>query len=166
MIKLLVLDVDGCLTDGKIIYTSNASEVKEFHVKDGLAIASWIRMGHHVAIITGRNSSIVQRRADELGITHLYQGVKDKDKVLREIVASLNLKMYEVAAIGDDLNDYGMLQAVGRSFTPKNGVKEIQELVNTVLSRNGGDAAVREMIDILIEENDQKDVFLNLWIEE
>ncbi|MEN4053262.1 MULTISPECIES: HAD hydrolase family protein [Sulfurimonas] len=166
MIKLLVLDVDGCLTDGKIIYTSNSSEVKEFHVKDGLAIASWIRMGNHVAIITGRNSFIVKRRADELGVQHLHQGIKDKEKVLREIVESLNLQMYEVAAIGDDLNDYGMLSLVGRSFTPNNGVKEIQELVDTVLSRNGGDAAVREMIDIIIEENDQKDEFLSLWIEE
>ena len=166
MIKLLVLDVDGCLTDGKIIYTSNSSEVKEFHVKDGLAIASWIRMGHYVAIITGRNSFIVKRRADELGVQHLHQGIKDKDKVLREIVASLNLQMYEVAAIGDDLNDYGMLSLVGRSFTPNNGVKEIQELVDTVLSQNGGDAAVREMIDIIIEENDQKEEFLSLWIKE
>lgn len=166
MIKLLVLDVDGCLTDGKIIYTSNSSEVKEFHVKDGLAIASWIRMGNHVAIITGRNSFIVKRRADELGIEHLHQGIRDKERVLREIVASLNLQMYEVAAIGDDLNDYKMLSMVGRSFTPNNGVKEIRELVDTVLSRNGGDAAVREMIDIIIEENDQKDQFLSLWIEE
>ncbi len=166
MIKLLVLDVDGCLTDGKIIYTSNSSEIKEFHAKDGLAIASWIRMGNHIAIITGRNSFIVERRSNELGVQYLYQGIKNKEKVLREIVESLNLQMYEVAAIGDDLNDYGMLSLVGRSFTPNNGAKEIQELVDTVLSRNGGDAVVREMIDIIIEENDQKDEFLSLWVEE
>jgi len=73
MIKLLVLDVDGCLTDGRIIYTSNASEIKEFNVKDGLAIASWIRMGHQVAIITGRDSFIVQKRAVELGIQQRVQ---------------------------------------------------------------------------------------------
>ena len=166
MIKLLVLDVDGCLTDGKIIYTSSPTEVKEFNVKDGLAIASWIRMGHHVAIITGRNSFIVQRRADELGIQHLYQGIKDKDKILRQIVESLHLEFSEVAAIGDDLNDYGMLSIVGRSFTPNNGVSEIQKLVNTILSKNGGDGAVREMIDIIIEENKQKEEFLSLWIKD
>ena len=166
MIKLLVLDVDGCLTDGKIIYTSNSTEVKEFNVKDGLAIASWIRMGHHVAIITGRNSFIVKRRADELGIQHLYQGIKDKDKILRQILESLALDFSEVAAIGDDLNDYGMLSLVGRSFTPKNGVKDIQALVSTVLSHNGGDGAVREMIDIIIEENGQKEEFLSLWIKD
>ena len=166
MIKLLVLDVDGCLTDGKIIYTSNSSEVKEFNVKDGLAIASWIRMGHHVAIITGRNSFIVKRRADELGVQHLHQGIKDKDRVLREIVDSLGLSFYEVAAIGDDLNDYGMLSLVGRSFTPNDSVKDIQAMVDTVLTKKGGDGAVREMIDTIIEENDQKEEFLSLWIEE
>ncbi len=166
MIKLLVLDVDGCLTDGKIIYTSNSCEVKEFNVKDGLAIVSWIRMGHHVAIITGRNSFIVKRRADELGIDHLYQGIKDKDKILHEIVNTLNLELDEVAAIGDDLNDYRMLSIVGRSFTPKNGVQDIQNIVDTVLSKMGGDGVVREMIDIIIEENNQKEEFLSLWIKD
>jgi len=166
MIKLLVLDVDGCLTDGKIIYTSNSCEVKEFNVKDGLAIVSWIRMGHHVAIITGRNSFIVKRRADELGIDHLYQGIKDKDKILHEIVNTLNLELDEVAAIGDDLNDYRMLSIVGRSFTPKNGVQDIQNIVDTVLSKTGGDGVVREMIDIIIEENNQKEEFLSLWIKD
>ncbi len=166
MIKLLVLDVDGCLTDGKIIYTSNSCEVKEFNVKDGLAIVSWIRMGHHVAIITGRNSFIVKRRADELGIDYLYQGIKDKDKILHEIVNTLNLELDEVAAIGDDLNDYRMLSIVGRSFTPKNGVQDIQNIVDTVLSKTGGDGVVREMIDIIIEENNQKEEFLSLWIKD
>jgi len=165
MIKLLVLDVDGCLTDGKIIYTSNSSEVKEFNVKDGLAIASWIRMGHHVAIITGRNSFIVKRRADELGIQHLHQGIKDKEKILRKIVDSLDLKLEEVAAIGDDLNDYGMLSIVGMSFTPNNGVKDIQDIVDIRLSRDGGDAAVREMIDHIIQANGEKEKFLSLWID-
>ncbi len=166
MIKLLVLDVDGCLTDGKIIYSSDASETKEFNVKDGLAISSWIKLGHHVAIITGRNSFVVKKRADELGIGHLYQGIKNKAEKLREVVAELGLEMYEVAAIGDDLNDYKMLAMAGRSFTPNDGVADIQELVETVLSKKGGDGAVREMIDIIIEENDQKEQFLSLWIEE
>jgi len=166
MIKLLVLDVDGCLTDGKIIYSNESTETKEFNVKDGLAIVSWIKLGNHVAIITGRESFIVKKRADELGIQHLYQGVKDKASVLRELVASLSLEFYEVASIGDDLNDFKMLSVVGRSFTPADGVKEIREVVDTVLSKSGGDAAVREMIDIILEENDQKEDFLSLWIKE
>ena len=164
MIKLIVLDVDGCLTDGKIIYSSDGVESKNFNVKDGLAIATWIRMGNQVAIITGRQSTIVKKRADELGIQYLFQGIKDKDRVLRELVESLSLKFYEVSAIGDDLNDYNMLAQVGKSFTPSDGVKEIKELVNNVLTHSGGDGAVREMIDTLVDDNDQREKFLSFWI--
>ena len=116
MIKLLVLDVDGCLSDGKLIYSSEGTESKNFNVKDGLGISTWNKLGHNVAIITGRNSKIVQRRAEELGIKYLYQGIKDKDRVLKELILELKLKFNEVAAIGDDLNDYNMLNLVGRSF--------------------------------------------------
>lgn len=163
MIKLIVLDVDGCLSDGGLIYSADAIESKKFNVKDGLGITTWIKMGNQVAIITGRNSTIVAKRAKELGVQHLYQGIRDKDRVLNEIIDSLKLKPYEVGVIGDDLNDYNMLSLAGRSFTPKNGVKEIRELVDTVLSSNGGDGAVREMIDILVNENDQRDDFMNVW---
>jgi len=164
MIKLIVLDVDGCLTDGGLIYSAETIESKTFNVKDGLGISSWVKMGNQVAIITGRNSTIVQKRAEELGIQHIYQGIKDKDRVLKELVASLGLNFYEVGAIGDDLNDYNMLNMVGKSFTPKNGVKEIRSIVNKVLSFNGGDGAVREMIDILVDENDQREEFMGIWI--
>jgi len=164
MIKLLVLDVDGCLSDGKLIYSNDGIESKNFNVKDGLGITTWIKMGNEVAIITGRKSEIVKRRANELGIKHLFQGIRDKDRVLDELVSSLGLKFYEVGAIGDDLNDYNMLCKVGRSFTPNNGVKELKSLVNTTLELNGGDGAIREMIDILVDENDQRDAFLSVWI--
>ncbi len=164
MIKLIVLDVDGCLSDGKLIYSSNGVESKNFNVKDGLAITTWLKIGNEVAIITGRNSTIVERRAKELGIKHLYQGIRDKDRVLKELVASLGLDFRDLGAIGDDLNDYNMLSLVGRSFTPKNGVNEIQKLVDTTLNFDGGDGAVREMIDILVDENEQREAFLSVWI--
>ena len=164
MIKLIVLDVDGCLSDGKLIYSSDGVESKNFNVKDGLGITTWIKMGNEVAIITGRKSEIVKRRAEELGIKHLFQGIRDKDRVLNELVESLGLNFYEVGAIGDDLNDYNMLAKVGRSFTPSNGVKELKSLVDTTLSCVGGDGAVREMIDILVDANDQRDKFLSVWI--
>lgn len=164
MIKLLVLDVDGCLTNGKIIYSSDGSESKHFNVKDGLAITSWIKMGGEVAIITGRNSTIVEKRRNELGIQHLFQGVKDKATLLKELAEKLGVKPFEIAAIGDDFNDYEMLRFVGRSFTPNDATKDIQDLVDVTLSRKGGDGAVREMIDMIIEQNDQKEQFLSLWI--
>ena len=164
MIKLLVLDVDGCLSDGKLIYSADGIESKNFNVKDGLGISTWVKLGNHVAIITGRNSTIVQQRAKELGIKYLYQGIKDKDRVLKEIVDSLDISFEEVAAIGDDLNDFNMLSLVGKSFTPKNGVKEIKELVDTVLSSDGGDGAVREMIDSIVDLNGQREEFMAVWI--
>jgi 3-deoxy-D-manno-octulosonate 8-phosphate phosphatase (KDO 8-P phosphatase) len=164
MIKLIVLDVDGCLSDGKLFYDASGVESKNFNVKDGLGITTWIKMGNEVAIITGRNSSIVKKRSDELGIKHLHQGIRDKDRVLQEIMSSLNVSFSEVAAIGDDLNDYGMLSLVKHSFTPKNGVKDIQNLVDTTLNFNGGDGAVREMIEILVDENNQREKFLAVWI--
>jgi len=164
MIKLLVLDVDGCLSDGKLIYAIDGVESKNFNVKDGLGISTWVKIGNQVAIITGRNSSVVERRAKELGIQHLHQGVKDKDRVLKEIVSSLDIAFDEVAAIGDDLNDFNMLNLVGKSFTPKNGVKEIKETVDVVLSRDGGDGAVREMIDSIVDANGQREDFMAVWI--
>jgi 3-deoxy-D-manno-octulosonate 8-phosphate phosphatase (KDO 8-P phosphatase) len=164
MIKLLVLDVDGCLTDGSLIYSAEWMESKAFNVKDGLGISTWIKMGNDVAIITGRQSKIVEKRANELGVQHLYQGINDKERVLKEIVEKLEIGFDEIAVIGDDLNDFNMLRLAGRSFTPNNGVKEIQEIVDTVLSKNGGAGAVREMIDILVDENSQRDLFLSVWI--
>jgi len=164
MIKLIVLDVDGCLTDGKLTYSADAIESKSFNVKDGLGIASWNRLGNHTAIITGKKSAMVHKRAEELGIKHLYQGITDKQSVIKDIVKSFGLEFYEVAVIGDDLNDYNMLRLVDESFTPLNGVKEIKEIVKTTLSFNGGDGAVREMIDILVDKNSQRDAFMDLWI--
>ena len=164
MIKLLVLDVDGCLTDGSLTYSAEWIESKTFNVKDGLGISTWIKMGNQVAIITGRKSKIVQKRAEELGVQHLYQGINDKERVLKEIVEKLDISFEEVAVIGDDLNDFNMLRLAGRSFTPSNGVTEIKEIVDKVLSKKGGEGAVREMIDIIVDDNLQRDMFLSVWI--
>ncbi len=164
MIKLLVLDVDGCLTDGKIIYSSDGSETKAFNVKDGLAIATWMRMGNHIAIITGRESKVVKRRSDELGIKLLYQGVKDKKTLLKTIADEHDINPDEIAAIGDDLNDYEMLKYVKYSYTPSDGMQDIKDIVTTVLSNSGGNGAVREMIEDILKIDNQKDKFLSFWI--
>jgi 3-deoxy-D-manno-octulosonate 8-phosphate phosphatase (KDO 8-P phosphatase) len=163
VIKLIVLDVDGCLTDGKIIYTNNGDEIKAFNVKDGLAIKAWMNLGFDVAIITGRQSAIVKRRSDELGIQHLHQGAKDKRSLLEALARTLGISADEIAAIGDDLNDLKMLNYVGRSFTPADGSEHIKSVAGTVLSRNGGDAAVREMIELLVRDNGLENEFLASW---
>ena len=163
MIELLVFDVDGCLTDGGIMYTNSGEEIKKFNVKDGLAIASWIRLGKKAAIITGRESKIIEKRAKELMITHIRQGVKQKSKVLEEILKEEGLNFDNVAIIGDDLNDISMLKKVKHSFTPANGVDYVKNIVDTVLSSKGGDGAVREMIDIVIEKEGLTEELLALW---
>jgi 3-deoxy-D-manno-octulosonate 8-phosphate phosphatase (KDO 8-P phosphatase) len=162
-IELIVLDVDGTLTDGKITYTNSGDELKSFCVKDGLAIASWIRLGKSVAIITGRKSKIVARRANELGIKHFYQGIHNKQEVLVEILHQLNLTMENVASIGDDLNDSVMLNASKRSYVPKNASPYIKKNADVILTRKGGDAAVREMIEELIVLEDLEEQYLALW---
>lgn len=163
MIRLIVLDVDGCLTDGRIIYGESGEETKAFNVKDGLAIKSWLALGHEAAIITGRRSAIVKRRADELGISHLYQGVKDKASRLKTLCADLGIGLDETAAIGDDLNDFGMLSLASLSFAPNDATDPVCAEVDHVCTRKGGDAAVREMIDFIIRQNGQTDEFLAQW---
>jgi len=163
VIRLIVLDVDGCLTNGQIIYGESGEEIKAFNVKDGLAIKSWMRLGHEVAIITGRKSGIVKRRAEELGIAHLYQGVKDKRERLQTLCGELGIAAEEVAAVGDDLNDLKMLDAVGISFAPADASGYITARVDTVLQRRGGEAAVREMIEAVLRRNGEEEAFLAQW---
>ncbi len=162
-IELILLDVDGTMTNGKISYSQNGDEIKSFCVKDGLAIASWIRLGKEVAIITGRSSKIVERRAKELGITHYYQGVHNKKEVLDRLLSTLNLEPKNIASIGDDLNDYPMLIASEISFAPANASHYILGIVNVVLEKNGGEGAVREMIEQLIQKEGLEEAYLKLW---
>lgn len=163
MIELLVFDVDGCLSDGKITYANNLEEFKSFSVKDGLGITSWHRLGKKTAIITGRDSVIVSHRAKELQITHLHQGVKNKAILLEEILNQEGLTWENVAAIGDDMNDLLMLQKVGWSFAPNDGVEFIKMQVDTILSKNGGYGAVRQMIDMVIAQGNLQGEFIKLW---
>jgi len=164
VIKLIVLDVDGCMTDGRIIYTNEGDELKFFNVKDGFAIVNWIRLGRDAAIITGRRSKIVERRAKELGIPHLFQGVEDKLKKLEELCAHLGITLDEVAMIGDDLNDYKILKRCAISFVPNDANHRIIEIADVVLSRKGGDGAVREMIELLIRQEGLEEEYLSRWV--
>ena len=162
-IELIVLDVDGTLTDGKIIYTQSGDEIKSFSVKDGLAIVSWIKLGKQVAIITGRTSKIVERRAKELGIQHFYQGIHNKKEVLENLLKELNLTMKNVASAGDDLNDYTMLKASELAYVPANASRYVKEIAGEVLTANGGEDAIREMIEKLIILENLEEEYLALW---
>jgi 3-deoxy-D-manno-octulosonate 8-phosphate phosphatase (KDO 8-P phosphatase) len=162
-IELIVLDVDGTMTDSHITYSENGDEIKSFNVKDGLAIASWRKLGKQVAIITGRSSSIVARRAKELHIEHFYQGIHNKKEVLEALLQKLNLTMENVAAIGDDLNDLQMLRSAKMSFVPRDASAYVDKVATVILSKRGGDGAVREMIEHLIIKEGLEKKYLELW---
>jgi len=162
-IELVVLDVDGTMTDSRITYSENGDEIKSFNVKDGLAIASWRKLGKQVAIITGRKSKIVARRAKELHIEHFYQGIHNKKEVLEKLLEKLDLTMDNVAAIGDDLNDLQMLKAAKISFVPRDASVYVDKIATVILSKKGGNGAVREMIEKLIVDEGLEKKYLDLW---
>ena len=148
-IKLLGLDVDGVLTDGSISYTDSGQEIKTFNAKDGQGIAMLTKLGINVVIITARNSSIVQRRATDLGIQYVYQGVKNKLEKLDELKTSLGLRYEQIAYMGDDLPDIPILQNVGVKACPNDAVDEVKKVCNFKSRYNGGRGAVRELTDLI-----------------
>lgn len=162
-IELIVLDVDGTMTDGSIIYGESGEEMKAFSVKDGLGIASWNRLGKKSAVITGRRSGIVQRRAEELKIDFIRQGVKNKKDELIEIADICKLSMSQIAVIGDDWNDYEMMRLAGVTFAPRDAADIISNIADFNLESKGGNGAVREMIDILIEAGGLSEEMRKLW---
>ena len=162
-IELIVLDVDGTMTDSRITYSTTGDEIKSFNVKDGLAIAAWRKLGKQVAIITGRSSTIVQRRAEELRIEHFYQGVENKKAKLDALLEILEIDYDNVAAIGDDLNDLSMLKAAAIAFVPSDASRYVELEADVILAAKGGDGAVREMIEYLIEREGLEESFLALW---
>ncbi len=149
-IRLLALDVDGVLTDGRISYSNTGDELKSFNIKDGLGIKLLQRSGIEVAIITGRSSAIVERRARELGIETIVQGREDKLVALRELCAERNVSLEECAYMGDDLPDLGAIQAAGLGLSVDDGSRAVREAADWCSSRRGGDAAVREACETLL----------------
>lgn len=146
-IKLLVMDVDGTLTDGKIYMGENGEVMKAFSVKDGYAIAHMLpEIGIIPVIITGRKSKIVENRAKELGITELYQGVGDKLAQLKRVAEKYNTAPEEIAYIGDDLNDLECIEYCTVTACPADAVEEVKRKVTYVCKKNGGEGAVRELI--------------------
>ena len=154
-IKLLVLDVDGVLTDGSLYIGPEGECFKGFNAKDGLGISCALRHEVQVAIITGRSSEIIHRRAEELGITLLYEGVKDKYAKLQQLALQLGLAREEVAYMGDDLNDLPAFQAAGVALAPADAVPEVAAAADFVMQRRGGAGAVREAIEMLLRAQDK-----------
>jgi 3-deoxy-D-manno-octulosonate 8-phosphate phosphatase (KDO 8-P phosphatase) len=164
MIELIILDVDGTLTDGTIYYSNEGEEIKGFNIKDGLMIKSWNMLGKKSAIITGRISNIVEKRAKELDITFIRQGITNKKAEVDKILKKTNLTYNQVAFIGDDMNDYKLLKRVKESFCPYDANPIIQDLVKHRLHTKGGKGCVAEMIEIILRQEKLENEFMKLWI--
>jgi len=154
-VRLLILDVDGVLTDGSIIYTDAGEELKRFHVRDGSGLKLWQSTGRLAAIVSGRSSPAVNRRAGELGITGVLQGQSDKLAALRQILAETELSAEQCCAVGDDLQDIGLLQAVGVGIAVADACEELRAIADYTTTTPGGRGAVRESIEWLLKANDE-----------
>jgi YrbI family 3-deoxy-D-manno-octulosonate 8-phosphate phosphatase len=149
-IRLLLMDCDGVLTDGLLYYSANGEEMKAFHVRDGQGIVEWRKAGNLSGIISGRHSEAVERRARELGIDFVHLGVSDKISALETILKATGLTAGEVAYIGDDIPDAGVMRAVGYSIAVGDAAGEVKEIADLVTVAKGGRGAVREAIDHLL----------------
>lgn len=151
IIKLLILDVDGVMTDGRIIYTDGGEEIKAFDVKDGHGVKLLMRGGVDVAILTGRESRVVLHRANNLGIDMVFQGAKDKLRVFEEILKAKGLKDEEVCYLGDDLVDAPVMSRVGLSIAVSDAHDELKGCVDYVTKGRGGRGAVREACELILK---------------
>ena len=154
-IKLLILDVDGVLTDGRIIYDDKGGELKCFDAKDGHGIKLLMRSGIELGIISGRESRAVGYRAKELGISILYQRIFDKVRVYEKILEEKGLADNQVCFIGDDLVDMPLLKRVGFSVAVVDGSEYLKEVVDYVTVKNGGNGAVREVCELILKAQDK-----------
>ncbi|MCP3891166.1 MAG: HAD hydrolase family protein [Desulfobulbaceae bacterium] len=150
-IKLLLLDVDGVLTDGNLLYSGNSEESKSFNTQDGFGLRLLREAKIDVGVITARKSEVVARRGAELKMTYVYQGAPNKNHAFKEIVKASDLKPFEIAYMGDDWLDLVLLQQVGLAISPANGVKEVKEVAHFTTERAGGAGAVREACDLILE---------------
>lgn len=150
-IRLLVLDVDGVLTDGRIYMDDQGKETKAYHVRDGYGIRLLMGAGIDVAIITGRLSKSAGHRAADLGIKNIFQGVSDKKAVCMKLLEEKGLAMDQVCFIGDDLQDLPLLKVVGLPVTVSDGVKEVCEAAKYITEKNGGCGAVREVCELILK---------------
>ena len=151
-IKLIVLDVDGTLTDGGVYIDSNGVETKKFNIKDGGGIALAIRAGYEFMILTGRRSYCVERRAQELKVKYLFQGVENKIEVLDSFMREHSLLPENVAYMGDDFNDLDCMKLVGFVACPADAMQCVKDSANFVAEHNGGFGAVREFCECILKQ--------------
>lgn len=163
-IKLLLLDVDGVLSDGKIYFDNNGIELKSFNTLDGHGIKILMRSGVQVGIITGRTSQIVKKRADDLGIDLLIQGREDKYTAMQELIKEYPCELEEIAFMGDDYPDLTVMTKVGLALTVANALPVMRQHAHWQSSRAGGEGAVREACDLIMQAQNTFDAALQKFL--
>lgn len=163
-IKLLLLDVDGVLTDGTIVYTDDGNEIKAFHTRDGLGLRLLREAGIETGLITARESKAVTRRAQDLKLTHVYQKAGNKLEIYEKLLTDLKLKPEEVAYMGDDWLDLPLLVRVGFAATVADGNREVKQRVHYITEKSGGRGAVREVCDLILEAKGVQEAMLENYI--
>jgi 3-deoxy-D-manno-octulosonate 8-phosphate phosphatase (KDO 8-P phosphatase) len=159
-LRLLLSDVDGVLTDGTVLLLPGGGEAKAFHIRDGLGIVLARRAGLRVGLLSGRTSDTVARRAAELGIEIVRQGVSDKPKALREIVAAERIEPRQVAYMGDDVNDLGVMAEVGLSAAPADAPLEVRAQAFMVTDARGGRGCLREFVEAILRAREEWDALV------
>lgn len=159
-IKLVAFDVDGVLTNGEIIYTDNGVELKAFNCKDGQGMNMLVHSGYITAIITARTSQIVERRAKDLNVTHVYQGAKNKIAALSEILDMYGFCLDEVAYVGDDFPDICILDKIGLACCPIDAVDEVKSVCHFISDKKGGEGAVRDVANLILKSSGKLERFL------
>ena len=157
LLKLLIIDVDGVLTDGALYYDTNGEALKRFHVHDGLGLKLLQQNGIAIVAISGRRSAMVERRLQELGVDEILQGNEQKLAIADGVLQRRRLNWSACAVIGDDLPDLPMLRRAGLSIAPANANAEVKRQVHWITAREGGSGAVRELADALLDARSQRD---------
>jgi 3-deoxy-D-manno-octulosonate 8-phosphate phosphatase (KDO 8-P phosphatase) len=166
-IKLLVLDVDGVLTDGVLVYGPDGEQIKHFNVKDGVGIKLLQAFDVPVAIISAKDSLALAKRIEHLSIKHAYTGCKDKLVALTELIDKLSIKLDEVAYCGDDVIDLKVMQKVGLSLAPADAYTMVQEYADVVTKANGGKGVAREVADLILASRmDLKQAYIKAMLPE
>jgi len=150
-VKIFITDVDGVLTDGKIILDHLGKELKMFSVLDGAVIKMAASLGYKTVLVSGRRSEVVERRAKELGIRQVYQEAEDKLKILREFMEKERIGQDTICYVGDDLPDIPVLKHVGLAVAVQNAVSEVKEAADYVTKKTGGDGAFREAVELVLK---------------
>ncbi len=154
-IRLLILDVDGVLTDGSLVFSEQGERTKQFCVQDGLALKLWVRAGGTVGIISGRSGEALSKRAAELGIEHVYQGVQGKGVAYTALLSELGVQDGQTAYVGDDLPDLDPMRRCRFPVAVGNAVPAVKREANYVTRAFGGSGAVREVVEFLLRKQDR-----------